>query len=55
MKPSQVETRESANKARMAGQATEWEVKGDLLLLRPLGLAEPVGWGRGAVWRFLKK
>lgn len=42
-------------KARMAGQATEWEVKGDLLLLRQLGLAEPVGWGRGAVWRFLQK
>ncbi|MCC6630386.1 MAG: putative DNA binding domain-containing protein [Chloroflexi bacterium] len=42
-------------KALMAGQATEWEVKGDLLLLRQLGLAEPVGWGRGAVWRFLQK
>ena len=32
-----------------------WEVKGDLLLLRQLGLAEPAGWGRGAVWRFLRK
>ena len=42
-------------KARMAGQATEWEVKGDLLLLRQLGLAETAGWGRGAVWRFLAK
>jgi ATP-dependent DNA helicase RecG len=42
-------------KAGMAGQATEWEVKGDLLLLRQLGLAEPAGWGRGAVWRFRTK
>lgn len=42
-------------RGRMAGQATEWEVKGDLGLLRQLGLAEPVGWGRGAVWRFLQK
>ena len=44
-----------AIKVRMAGQATEWEVKGDLLLLRQLGLAEPAGWGRGAVWRLLQK
>lgn len=42
-------------RARMAGQATEWEVRGDLLLLRHLGLAETSGWGRGAVWRFLAK
>lgn len=42
-------------KARMTGQATEWEVKGDLLLLRQLGLAESAGWGRGAVWRFAPK
>lgn len=42
-------------RARMAGQATEWEVKGDLLLLRQLGLAAPSGWGRGAVWCFLQK
>lgn len=38
-------------RTRMEGQATEWEVKGDLLLLRQLGLAESVGWGRGAYWR----
>lgn len=42
-------------RARMAGQATEWEVKGDLLLLRQLGLAEQSGWGRGSVWCFLQK
>lgn len=42
-------------RAQMAGQVTEWEVKGDLSLLRQLGLAESAGWGRGAVWRFLRK
>lgn len=42
-------------RAGMGGQATEWEVKGDLLLLRQLGLAESAGWGRGAFWRLCKK
>ena len=42
-------------RARMEGQATEWEVRGDLLLLRQLGLAESAGWGRGAFWRLLRK
>jgi ATP-dependent DNA helicase RecG len=42
-------------RARMSGQATEWEVRGDLMLLRQLGLAESVGRGRGAVWRFKTK
>ncbi len=41
--------------AHMAGRATEWEVKGDLALLRHLGLAMPRGWGRGSVWVFLMK
>jgi hypothetical protein len=39
----------------MAGQATEWEVRDDLLLLRQQGLAEPMGWGGVAVWVFLRK
>jgi len=38
-------------RAGMEGQATEWEVKGDLSLLRQLGLAETEGRGRGAFWR----
>jgi ATP-dependent DNA helicase RecG len=42
-------------RARMEGQATEWEVRGDLLLLRQLGLAESAGWGRGALWRLVRK
>lgn len=40
---------------RMAGQVTEWEVRGDLQLLRHLGMAEAQGRGRGAVWCFLRK
>lgn len=40
---------------RMAGQATEWEVRGDLQLLRHLGLADSKGRGRGAFWCFLQK
>ena len=39
----------------MEGQATEWEVRGDLLLLRQLGLAESHGHGRGAFWRWVQK
>ncbi|MFO1214428.1 MAG: ATP-binding protein [Burkholderiaceae bacterium] len=42
-------------RARMEGQVTEWEVRGDLQLLRQLGLAEYVGWGRGAFWRLTRK
>lgn len=42
-------------RAGMVGQATEWEVRGDLQLLRQLGLAEPVGHGRGAFWRLRRK
>lgn len=42
-------------RGRMAGQATEWEVRGDLQLLRHLGMAESRGHGRGAVWCFLQK
>jgi len=42
-------------RAGMQGRATEWEVKGDLLLLRHLGLAESVGRGRGAFWRLEQK
>jgi ATP-dependent DNA helicase RecG len=38
-------------RARMAGQATEWEVKEDLALLKQLGLVENFGHGRGAYWR----
>ena len=40
---------------RMADQATEWEVKGDLALLKQLGLVESVGWGRGAFWRLTRQ
>lgn len=42
-------------RARMDGQATEWEVRGDLQLLRQLGLAESLGRGRGAFWRWIPK
>ncbi|MBK8527424.1 MAG: hypothetical protein IPL57_10125 [Rubrivivax sp.] len=42
-------------RARMAGQATEWEVRGDLQLLRQLALAETIGQGRGAFWRLVPK
>ena len=42
-------------RVQMGGQATEWEVRGDLLLLRQFGLAETAGWGRGAVWRLKTK
>lgn len=38
-------------RTHMAGQATEWEVKEDLALLKQLGLVETLGWGRGAYWR----
>lgn len=37
--PREVAARESVIKARMVGRATEWEVKGDPLLLRRLGFA----------------
>lgn len=40
---------------QMEGQATEWEVRGDLLLLRQLGLVESLGRGRGAYWRLIWK
>lgn len=40
---------------QMASEATEWEIKGDLALLRQLGLVEAVGWGRGAYWRLLRQ
>lgn len=42
-------------RARMEGKATEWEVRGDLQLLRHLGLAESLGHGRGAFWRLVHK
>lgn len=42
-------------RGRMAGHATEWEVKGDLALLKQLGLVESAGWGRGAVWRLARQ
>lgn len=42
-------------RARTEGQATEWEVRGDLQLLRQLALAETIGRGRGAFWRLVPK
>ncbi len=38
---------------QMEGQATEWEVRGDLQFLRQLGLVESLGRGRGAFWRLV--
>lgn len=40
---------------QMEGHATEWEVRGDLQLLRQLGLVESLGRGRGAFWRLIWK
>jgi ATP-dependent DNA helicase RecG len=40
---------------QMEGQATEWEVRGDLQWLRQLGLVESLGRGRGACWRLIWK
>ncbi|MGH8433990.1 MAG: RNA-binding domain-containing protein [Pseudomonas sp.] len=40
---------------KMAGHATEWEVKGDLELLKRLELVERVGWGMGSRWQFPPK
>jgi ATP-dependent DNA helicase RecG len=42
-------------KDRTVDHATEWEIKGDLALLKQLGLVEYAGWGRGAVWRLARK
>lgn len=41
-------------RSRMTGHATEWEIKGDLGLLKQLGLVESMGHGRGAVWRLVR-
>lgn len=40
---------------QMEGQATEWEVRGDLQLLRQLGLVESLRRGRDALWRLVWK
>ncbi len=39
--------------SRLAGQATERQVREDLAILRTLGLAIPLGRGRGARWKRL--
>lgn len=40
-------------KASLENPPAEWEVKNDLALLKQLGLIEPRGRGRGAVWRLV--
>lgn len=36
---------------QLQGVATEWEIKGDLELLKSLHLVEHTGWGAGSRWR----
>lgn len=40
-------------KASLENPPAEWEIKNDLALLKQLGLIEPRGRGRGAVWRLV--
>ena len=42
-------------KARLAGQAEEWELKNDLALLKQLGLVDSHGHGRGSYWALRQK
>ena len=37
----------------LRGVATEWEIKGDLALLKSLHLVEHVGWGASSRWRLV--